>query len=55
MQGEGGRAEEQLVRALEQDARWGDAVFVQANTRWPPALYDAYARFLDIQAGGGSS
>ena len=45
-QGEGARAEEQLVRALQQDRSWGDVRFVRQNTRWPPRLYDAYERFL---------
>lgn len=44
--GEGARAEEQLVRALQQDRSWGDVRFVRQNTRWPPRLYDAYERFL---------
>ncbi|KAL4458527.1 hypothetical protein ABPG75_013392 [Micractinium tetrahymenae] len=44
--GEGARAEEQLVRALQQDRSWADVRFVRQNTRWPPRLYEAYERFL---------
>lgn len=46
VQGEGARAEEQLVRALQQDRSWADVQFVRQNTRWPPRLYEAYERFL---------
>ncbi|PRW60068.1 tetratricopeptide repeat [Chlorella sorokiniana] len=54
-QGEGERAEEQFLRALEIEPRWGDVAWVQANTRWPPALEDAFARFLAIQSSSSSS
>lgn len=39
--GDGERAEEQLVRAVNQDGRWADMAFIRANTRWPPKLYGA--------------
>lgn len=28
--------------------RWEDMGFIRANTRWPPALYEAMERFLAI-------
>jgi len=49
LQGEGERAEEQFLRALEIEPLWSDIAWVKANTRWPPALEDAFARFLAIQ------
>ncbi|PSC71431.1 condensin complex subunit 3 [Micractinium conductrix] len=52
--GEGERAEEQFVRALAQERWWGDMPFIRANTRWPPALYDAMERFLAAPAAGAA-
>lgn len=54
-QGDGEQAEERLVRAQQADRRWGDLGWVRANTRWPPALDAAYARFLGIQANATST
>lgn len=48
-QGHGERAEEQLVRALQQDGGWGDMAFICANTRWPPRLEEAMENFLAIK------
>lgn len=32
--------------------RWGSMEFIRANTRWPPALYEAMERFLAIKPSG---
>lgn len=53
MQGNGERAEERFARATELEPRWSSLDWVRQNTRWPPALDAAFARFLAIQGGGG--
>lgn len=55
LQGNGERAEEQFSAAAESGTgRWGDLEWVRQNTRWPPALEQAYSRFLGIQSSGSS-
>ena len=45
-----GLAEEQLARALEIDSNlWSNIESVQASTRWPPKLYEAYTKLLGIR------
>lgn len=43
-------AEEEVAAALDIDGGlWSNEAAVRANTRWPPALYDAYSRLLRLQ------
>lgn len=42
-------AEGQLNTALELGGRWGDAGYVAASTRWPPALAEALARLVQLE------
>lgn len=42
-------AEEQLALALDADPGWGNIASVRENTRWPPALYELYAKLLAIE------
>ena len=52
--GRGERAEEQLVRALEQGGTsWGDIECVKSSTRWPPRMYDAMQDLLQLSPQGG--
>ncbi|MEW5304103.1 MAG: hypothetical protein WDW36_006737 [Sanguina aurantia] len=44
------RAEGEMERALQLEPRWRDIDFVRAQTRWPPALYDALQRFIDLDS-----
>ncbi|GAB4821919.1 hypothetical protein N2152v2_008965 [Parachlorella kessleri] len=41
-------AEAEFEKATRQDSRWGSLEFIRSNTRWPPKLYTAMARFLSI-------
>ena len=43
-------AEGQLNTALELGGRWGDAGYVASTTRWPPALAQALARLVQLEA-----
>lgn len=43
-------AEEEVAAAMDIDGGlWADEAAVRERTRWPPALYDAYARLLRLQ------
>ena len=54
--GRGERAEEQLVRALEQGGPgWGDMEFVRSSTRWPPRMYGAMQDLLQLSHGQGEA
>jgi tetratricopeptide (TPR) repeat protein len=47
--GDGAGAEGELERALSLEEGWKDLAHVQAATRWPPRLVDAYARLLRLE------
>jgi hypothetical protein len=51
LQGDGERAEEQLLRAVEREPLWADLQFIRSNTRWPPSLDAAMANLLAIETG----
>ena len=51
VQGDGERAEEQLLRAVEREPLWADLQFIRSNTRWPPSLDAAMANLLAINTG----
>lgn len=46
--GQSGSAEEHFATATAIEPRWRDMEFVQLQTRWPPKLYTAMQRFLNI-------